>query len=81
MFRVLILSFSLFALNLYAKSMRDFNEALYVEFEKEISKDEEKFKAKPSRAPASVEEESIKKDIKPPSKLDQNVKQLGPSEW
>lgn len=64
----------------WAKPTVPFNEALQEDLAQEIKQDDFKYKKKSFRAPASVEENSPAKSIKPPSKLEK-VRQIGPNQW
>lgn len=65
----------------WAKSTKiNFNEALIRDVEKDIKHDDEKFKTDIRRGPASVEVEKIPA-INEKSKIDKNVRQIGPDRW
>lgn len=64
-----------------SKTLKDFNETFHREIDKEIKKDEDKFRKSPMRAPASVPEVQKRPMMKEPSKIDKNVRQIGPNEW
>jgi len=65
---------------IHAKTMKDFNQSLMIEVDKEMTKDDEQFKKPSLRAPASVDEER-EYEIKGPSKIDKNIKQIGTNQW
>lgn len=66
----------------WGKSAADFNKALLKDVQKEIKKDDESFKTRTSRGPASVESEEVRsKDIQEVPKIDKNVRQIGPNNW
>jgi hypothetical protein len=64
----------------WSKSVKNFNQAITDDFQKEIKKDEDKFKKPVMRGPASVAP-SPASAIKEPSKIDKNIRQIGPSNW
>lgn len=65
----------------WAKSTKiNFNEALIQDVEKDIKRDDEKFKTDIRRGPASVEVEKLP-TVKEESKIDKNVRQIGPDRW
>jgi hypothetical protein len=57
----------------------DFNKAIREDVRKEIKKDEHKFKKEAKRAPASISVEGP--ILKEPSKIDKNLRQIGPNKW
>lgn len=61
-------------------SITKFNQALSDDVQKDILKDEDKFKTKSSRSPASVPEE-VQLPIQETPKLDKNIRQIGPNKW
>ena len=63
----------------WSKTTINFNQALQEDVQKEIQ-DYEKFKKEATRGPASVETEH-QQPINEPSKLDKNVRQIGPNKW
>lgn len=66
---------------IWAKSTKiNFNEALIQDVEKDIKKDDEKFKTDIGRGPASVEVEKVP-TVKEEFKIDKNVRQIGPDRW
>lgn len=70
------------SLNSWAnKSLKEFNETFHREIDREIKKDEDKFKKSPIRGPASVPDVVERPMMKEPSKIDKNVRQIGPNEW
>jgi hypothetical protein len=74
-----IILLSISASFLLAKSPADFNAELLKNVQKEIQKDDEKFRTqRPERRPASVE--PIEHAIEEPPKIDK-VRQIGPSNW
>ena len=64
----------------WTKSTQNFNKAITDDFQKEIKNDEDKFKRPVMRGPASVEPTPASA-IKEPSKIDKNIRQIGPSNW
>jgi hypothetical protein len=62
------------------KSLKDFSSVITREVHQEIRKDEEKFKTKSSRAPASVSPVHDKV-VEEPKKIDKTVRQIGPNSW
>lgn len=76
-----ILSFLLIiSATAYSKStVINFNQVLNEDVEKDIKQDEEKFR-KATRAPASVRPLKIMPQNEN-SKLDKNVRQIGPNKW
>jgi len=64
----------------WSKTAKNFNQAITDDFQKEIKKDEDKFKKPVMRGPASVEPMPAAV-IKEPSKIDKNIRQIGPSNW
>lgn len=63
----------------WSKTTINFSQALQEDVQKEV-KDDEKFKKEATRGPASVETEH-EQVIDEPSKLDKNVRQIGPNKW
>jgi hypothetical protein len=58
---------------------KDFNSVLLKDVQKDIVKDDQKYKqTKVTRGPASVVAEPI---IQEESKLDKNLRQIGPKRW
>jgi hypothetical protein len=64
----------------WSKTIKDFNKAIYEDASAEIKKDQEKFKKSATRGPASVEVVPESK-IEEESKIDKNVRQIGPKNW
>lgn len=64
----------------WSKTIKDFNQAIYEDASADIKKDQEKFKKSTSRSPASVEVVPESK-IEEESKIDKNVRQIGPKNW
>lgn len=63
-----------------AGAVKDFNKELIQDVQKEIKKDDDSFKSRAAtRAPASVEMKVA--PIEEPSKIDKNVRQIGPNKW
>jgi hypothetical protein len=60
--------------------MLKFNQVLNDDVHKEIKNDDDKFKQEVQRAPASVQPQ-VRPVPKAPSKLDKNVRQIGPDRW
>jgi len=71
----LLMSFSA-----YSKTKIDFSQALNEDVEQDIKKDDEKFKKEATRGPASVQPEQ-EMQIEDTSKIDKNVRQIGPNKW
>jgi hypothetical protein len=65
--------------NSWSQTIKNFNKALQEDVQKEI-KDDDKFKKDMNRTPASVEVEK-EPMIDEPSKMDKNVRQIGPNKW
>lgn len=64
----------------WAGPVKDFNKVLIQDVQNQITKDDESFKTKAAtRAPASVEVEVV--PMEEPSKIDKNVRQIGPNKW
>lgn len=64
----------------WAGPVKDFNKVLIQDVQKQISKDDESFKTRAAtRAPASVEVEVA--PTEEPTKIDKNVRQIGPNNW
>jgi hypothetical protein len=64
----------------FGKSLKEFNSVITNQVHLEIKKDEDKFKTRSSRAPASVtpvHEQAIEE----PKKIDKTVRQIGPNSW
>ncbi len=57
-----------------------FNEVLTEDVQKDIKKDEDRFKSNTSRSPASVPVE-MEVPIQDTPKLDKNIRQIGPNKW
>jgi fructose-bisphosphate aldolase class 1 len=73
-----VLSFCLlFSIGAWAKTAADFNKALNDDVQKDIKKDEDKFK---KREPASVET-AHENEIQDTPKIDKNLRQIGPNRW
>lgn len=64
----------------FAKTKIDFSQALNDDLKQDIRKDDEKFKKEATRGPASVETDSDR-PIEDTSKIDKNVRQIGPNKW
>lgn len=65
----------------WAEPVRDFNKVLIQDVQKQITKDDDSFKSKKSsRAPASVDDVEVA-PMEEPSKIDKNVRQIGPNRW
>jgi hypothetical protein len=64
----------------WPNSIKEFNQALNQDLKTEIRKDEDKFKKNFSRTPASVPD-TEKSKLEEPTKIDKNVRQIGPNEW
>lgn len=77
--KILLCSLVLVSSVAWSKTTINFNQALQEDVQKEV-KDDEKFKKEASRGPASVETEH-EQVIDEPSKLDKNVRQIGPNKW
>jgi hypothetical protein len=64
----------------WSSSVEDLSRKIGEDVNSEIKKDEDKFRKHPARFPASVPVvEKIK--TQEPSKLDKNIRQIGPNEW
>lgn len=65
---------------LWASSVEELSQKIGEDVKRELKKDEDKFRKTPVRLPASV---PVVEKIKPeePSKIDKNVRQIGPNEW
>ena len=75
----LILCLMLISTVSWSKTVIDFNEALQEDVQKELV-DDTKFKKQIQRRPASVEAAKEPR-INEPSKLDKNIRQIGPNQW
>jgi hypothetical protein len=64
----------------FGKSLKDFNSVITKDVHQEIRKDEDKFKARSFRGPASVSPVHDQV-IEEPKKIDKNVRQIGPNRW
>ncbi|WPU66382.1 hypothetical protein [Peredibacter starrii] len=64
----------------WAGSVKDFNKELIETAKTDFKKDEDTFKTRAARAPASVEVEVAPAD-EVPNKIDKNVRQIGPNKW
>lgn len=64
----------------WSKTIKDFNKAIYEDASADIKKDQDKFKKTATRGPASVEIVPESK-IEEESKIDKNVRQIGPKTW
>ncbi|WP_408095422.1 hypothetical protein ACJVC5_10300 [Peredibacter sp. HCB2-198] len=64
----------------FAGSVKDFNKELIETVKTDFKKDEDAFKTRAARAPASVEVEVTPAD-EVPNKIDKNVRQIGPNKW
>jgi hypothetical protein len=67
--------------SVWSKTMVKFNQVLNDDVHKEIKNDDDKFKQEARRGPASVQPEVRPLPKAPPSKLDKNVRQIGPDRW
>ena len=65
----------------YGKEASNFNRVLLDEVKKEISNDDEYLKKTPQRGPASVAPTKVPTPIQDTSKIDRNVRQIGPDSW
>ena len=64
----------------FGKSLKEFNSIITKEVDREIRKDEDKFKVPSRRAPASVS--PVKEEVlEEPKKIDKTVRQIGPNSW
>lgn len=70
----------LVSMNAYSKTKIDFSQALNEDVEKDIKQDDDKFKKEANRGPASVQTEH-ENPIQDTSKIDKNVRQIGPNKW
>lgn len=64
----------------WSKATINFNQALTEDVQNEIKNDEDKFKRPVMRGPASVGPGTVE-EIKEPSKIDKNVRQIGHRNW
>lgn len=64
----------------WARKDVDFNKVLLNDVQKDIKKDDEFYKKRASRGPASVEVESDR-NIQETPKIDKNIRQIGPNKW
>lgn len=79
--KYVLLFCAIFAVGAWAKTTANFNQALTQDLQREIRKDDEKFKKKALRSPASVETEHAPV-IQETPKLDKNIRQIGgPDKW
>lgn len=73
---ILIATHSVFA----QARVEEFNKILSEDVQKDFKKDEEKFKTRQMRSPASVEVEH-EAPIEETSKIDKSYRQIGPNKW
>lgn len=78
--KIIIALTLVFSVTVFAKTPRDFNHAILQDVKTDIEKDEEKFRQKPSRGPASIQE-SQPLNVHEPEKIKKNIRQIGPNEW
>lgn len=72
----------LLSFSAWAKPVVDFNSVLMENVQKDIQKDEDKFKSKElSRGPASVGATEDDARVQEVPKLDKNLRQIGPNKW
>ena len=65
----------------WAEPVKNFNKVLIQDVQKQITKDDDSFKSKKSsRTPASVSDVEVA-PMEEPSKIDKNVRQIGPNRW
>ncbi len=76
----ILIVFTLISSVAWSKSIQEFNKAIYQDTSEEFKKDEDKFKRPTARGPASVESVPETK-IEEESKIDKNVRQIGPKTW
>ena len=77
--KIILCSLVLISTVVWSKTTINFNQALQEDVQKEV-KDDEKFKKEAIRGPASVEIEQ-KEPLNEPSRLDKNIRQIGPNRW
>ncbi len=77
--KILLCTLVLVSTGAWSKTIINFSQALQEDVQKEVQ-DDEKFKKEANRGPASVETEH-EQPIDEPSKLDKNVRQIGPNKW
>ena len=80
----LILSFLILGLNMaQAKEVRNFNKVLIENVQSDLkTQNDDQFKKKVGRAPASIESEVNENRIKEDNKIDKmNIRQIGSSKW
>jgi hypothetical protein len=76
----ILIVFALISSVAWSKSIQEFNKAIYQDTSEEFKKDEDKFKRPAARGPASVEPAPETK-IEEESKIDKNIRQIGPKTW
>lgn len=64
----------------FGKTTTDFSKALNDDLRRDIRKDDEKFRKESFRRPASVEAAEAPV-IEETSKIDKNIRQIGPNKW
>jgi len=76
----LILIILLISTYSWSSSVKELSHKIGEDVNLELKKDEDKFRKTPVRLPASV---PVVEKIKPeePTKIDKNVRQIGPNEW
>lgn len=78
--KLILFTMLFLSLPVLAKSNQDFNKVLLEGVKKDIRKDEDSYKKQAVRAPASVEVEVVSQP-EVPTKVDRNVRQIGPNRW